>query len=71
MISRDCEGGMVFTCAICGGDVTAMSSQGLSVTAPWGKFTVRFHSACYSDTTKEAVTQKLFDLAQAANPDKK
>jgi len=71
MISRDCDGAMVWTCVICQGDVTHMSSQGLSVDTPWGKFTVHFHGICYNETTKGLATQKLFDLAEANRPGNK
>jgi hypothetical protein len=66
MISRDCEGAIVWTCSICGGDVTHMSSQGLSVDTPYGHFVVHFHQACYNKETHEIASKKLFELVDQA-----
>ena len=68
MMKRDCPGAMVVTCCVCGGDTTFLSSQGLSMETPFGKFKVHFHPTCWRADTKEQATQALMDLVKKNDP---
>jgi hypothetical protein len=68
MIKRDCDGAMVVTCVICGGDTTFLSSQGLSLETLFGKFKVHFHPSCWRKDTEAQATKALMDLVAKNDP---
>lgn len=60
-------------CIICGGEVPVGASQSITTQAPWGEFTVYYHSPCAINDPRgmDAVVDALKKKAEENNPDRK